>query len=252
MAHHMMRLVFSGSRREAEAYIRQLPGMLAGTIPDPVGLSRRLQLRAGVALLSQIQQDFITKSRGGTGRDGIQWPPLKPETIAARRTTKGEKKSLGIGKGERPSLTAAQDAAWRKKFASVLAWAVAEMGEAEAKAYAGRVAWHHVKTAMGAKTVLELLGSRQVDMLRDTGELFRSLTPGVADRPEEGQILRPEAGRVVVGTNKKPWHHEGTSTIPARPLWPLDGSIPSAWWPAINNAITSGISEAIPDLIGGA
>src|SRR5437868_10069394 len=51
-------------------------------------------------------------------------------------------------------------------------------------------------------------------ILRDTGLLFNSLSPGISARPNPGQV--------IVGTNdpKAAWHHRGTTTIPARPLWP--------------------------------
>lgn len=246
-------LTFRGTRAEAEAAIRDLPAALAGRVPDAYGLARSLQLRAGVALLSQVQQAFITKSRGGVGSDGISWAPLKPASIAARRTVKGERKSLGItGEAPRPSLTPAQNEAWKKKFLATLRWARVDMDEKEAKIYAAKVAWSFVKS-QGAKTVLEILGSRKVDILRDTGELLRSLTPGVADRPSgaPGQVFRPELGRVVVGTNKKTWHHKGIpGKLPARKLWPDGDHIPDAWWVHINEAIQTGLMEALPTLLG--
>ena len=61
----------------------------------------------GVDLLSKAQQDYRTKSRGGTGTDGIQWKPLAASTIKAkgkrgkgnekRKTTKGGKARPGAG-----------------------------------------------------------------------------------------------------------------------------------------------------------
>lgn len=55
----------------------------------------------GVRVLSFSKQDYITKSRGGTGTDGIKWKPLEYETIlaknrrgkrnATRKTTKSGK-----------------------------------------------------------------------------------------------------------------------------------------------------------------
>lgn len=38
----------------------------------------------GVAILSDSQQAYRTKSRGGVGSDGIRWSPLKPSTIAKK------------------------------------------------------------------------------------------------------------------------------------------------------------------------
>lgn len=63
----------------------------------------------GVKLLSFAKQDYRTKSRGGTGTDGITWKPLAAATIkrkngtstgkknSKRRVTKGGKARPGIG-----------------------------------------------------------------------------------------------------------------------------------------------------------
>jgi len=51
----------------------------------------------GVQLLQFTQLDYVTKSNGGTGTDGITWAPIKPETLAARN--KG-KKNAGKFKGQ--------------------------------------------------------------------------------------------------------------------------------------------------------
>ena len=126
--------------------------MLSGKIPDPSGQVQALMMRVGITLLSEVQRDFITKARGGTGRDGIKWEPLKPQTVHRRR-------GHGVG---------------------------------------------------------------GVEILRDTGELFRSLEPGLGTQPSgaSGQVFELEPGAVTIGTNKKPWHHRGNERLPARPLWP--------------------------------
>jgi hypothetical protein len=182
-------VVFRGTREELRRLLRDLPLVLAGRAPDPLGIARGLQLRLGTTLLSKVQQDFITKSRGGVGTDGVKWAPLSPKTIARRR--KGPK-----GKGK------------KKKAAPA-----------------------------------------PVDILRNTGELLRSLSPGVDEKPSgaPGQVFdvsRP--GVIVVGTNKKPYHHKGIpGRLPARPLWPVDGKIPGAWLPAIHLAAARGVLRAI-------
>lgn len=252
-----MDVTFQGTRAEATALIASIPAILAGTAADPFGVANRVKLRAGVALLSEVQQDFITKSRGGRGRDGIQWPALKPETVAQRRVTAAEKKAAGI-KGERVRgyLTPEQDREWRKKFRSVFLAARRDVSAEAARRIAFGAAWKWVKERFGAQTRKELFGGRKVDILRDTGELFRSITPGVEYTPSgaPGQVFDvTQPGRVVVGTNKKPWHQHGRPErgLPARPLWPEDGSIPDAWWPGVNDAITTGITEAVAAVLRG-
>jgi len=180
----MATVVFSGSRADLARLIQRLPRLLAGLEPDIYGIARGLQLRLGVALLSKIQQDFITKARGGLGDDGIRWPPLKPATIARRR---------GGGLGG-------------------------------------------------------------VEILRDTGELIRSFSPGVEDRPSgaDGQVFELKPGLVRVGTNKKPWHHRGVKNkLPARSFWPLDGRLPAAWWRYLLRVYGRGLARALTILLSG-
>jgi hypothetical protein len=61
----------------------------------------------GVQVLSFVSLDYDTKSRGGTGTDGIAWKPLAASTIAKksvrgkinekRKTTKSGKARPGVG-----------------------------------------------------------------------------------------------------------------------------------------------------------
>jgi len=89
-----------------------------------------------------------------------------------------------------------------------------------------------------------------VEILRDTSRLLRSLTPGVDGRPVgPDQVVQTPPGRVIVGTNVKyaKWHQEGTSRMPARPIFPA--AIPPAWWPAITAAGARGLLAAVAILV---
>lgn len=162
-----------GDAESAREFVTELPALLAGRAPDPTGIAEGILLGMGMALLGEVQRDFITKARGGVGRDGIKWEPLKEETVRRRRKGKGKATHAG-----------------------------------------------------------------DVEILRDTGELFRSLTPGINP---PGQIADISPGLVKVGTDKKPWHQHGNDNLPARPLWPQDGSIPEAWLPALWQSLADGI-----------
>lgn len=245
------RVEFVGTPEEAIRTLYDLPGILAGTIPDRYGLVKLVQVRVAVAMLREVQLDFITKMRGGRGRDGIQWPPLKPETIAQRRITAAEFKAAKLDKKRhkhRGILSEEMDLEWRKKFGQVMAWARMDRDEKSAKGLAAALAWKHVKS-LGAKTRLELFGNRVVDILRDTAKLFRSLSPGFSETNlpmplPEGQVIIIAPGRIAVGSSEKPWHHEGIpGRLPSRPFWPLSGEIPAAWWEGINRAFVAGIQE---------
>ena len=248
----MATINYRGTPDDVRRLLRLLPAMLSGKAADPYAVVRGIQFRVANVVLSKIQQSFLVKSRGGTA-DGIQWPPLKPSTIAQRAVSKADRKRGGVSERdwkqrERGLLTPEQNMLWRKKFAKSLAWLRLDMSEGAARARAAQIAWKYVKQELGAKTRLQVFGSRVVDSLRDTGELFRSLSAGVDDQLSgaEGQIVRVPTGAIIVGTNVKPWHHAGIpGKLPARPLWPLSGDIPDSWWPAINKAVLRGVQAAI-------
>jgi hypothetical protein len=143
-------------------------------------------------------------------------------------------------------LTKAQDREWRAIFRTMLGRLQAQ-GDADAAGHAAAIAWTILKQH-GAQTKLAVLGGRQVDILRDTGELFRSLTPGVDDKPSgaDGQIFNVRPGGIIVGTNKKPWHHTGIpGRLPKRLLWPENGILPDKWIDWIEKAGIRGIANAI-------
>lgn len=195
-------IYFRGTSEQARRMIAQLPTILAGRAADAAQVARGVQLRVATALLSQVQQDFLVKSRGGTGKDGVKWPPLSPRTVAARRRTKADEKAFRSAKKRDPKLTA-----------------------------------------------LAFYGSRTVDMLRDTARLLRSLTPGVEDRPAANpdQVIRLGRGQLILGSNC-PYlgtHQFGSKHVPARPVFPLRGVVPAAYWPSIYAAFARGIVAAL-------
>lgn len=247
----MTQVIFKGSRDDLRQLLRSLPAILAGKAPDPLKIAHGLQLRLGVALLSKVQQAFVVKSRGGTGDDGITWRKMKPQSIAQRRSTKQELRQLGAGgKRVRGLLTPAEDRKWRAIFAATKARLMAKFGlsDHEASAKAAQLAWSILKS-QGAKTKLAVLGSRQVDMCRDTGIYFRSLSPGVDDRPSGAadQVFETPPGRVIVGTNVP--YAERQHQM--RPLWPAGGQLPASWWQHLAKVAVRGAARAASLLVQG-
>lgn len=244
-------VTFRGRRSEVRDMLEKT---LASTNGDSEGVLYGLKLRVGQALLSQIHQDFIIKMHGGTGFDGIKWKPLSPKTIAQRRVSSADRKEAGLTRANRNRglLTAEENRQWKQLFVSKLARLRLDMPDKDAKGIAAAHAWTVLKY-LGAKTKLAVFGNRKVDILRDTGELLRSFSPGVADHPSgaEGQVFRLEGNVVAVGSNKKPQHHKGIpGKLPARPFWPLDDVIPEPWWPAIRIAAVNGMHTAARLLFG--
>ena len=243
---------YAGTAAEARETARALVKMLAGTDSRGDSIARGVWFALGFAVLQDIQNDFITMARGGTGEAGNCWPPLAPATLAYhRRFGPGEqaalKKAAGLGKKHRYApgdkkglLSAEQLARWRKIYSQAYARLMMSYPDNVAKSRAAGTAWIILKKE-GAKTMLQVYGSRTVEILRDTGILFNSLTPGVLD--PAGNYSKPTldggaeqiadliAGGVIVGSNV-PYaatHNYGdpSRNIPARPFLPA--VIPDVW-----------------------
>lgn len=92
------------------------------------------------------------------------------------------------------------------------------------------------------------LKSRQGEILRDTGILLNSFSPG-----DPGNILDPGGGIIKVGSNVPyaGYQHEGTETIPARPLWPPADRWPSRWRLGLLKEIERGLERLVEDLLRG-
>lgn len=248
---------FRGGRREAERIIRALVGTITGHGSQYEDLARGVFCSVGFAALSDIQEDFKVKARGGTGADGSTWPRLSPKTLAySRRFGPGEqsrlKKAAGLSGanrfspgGNRGLLTAQQLKRWRQVYGTRLARLAATMPLSEAKAKAAQIAWAVLK-AEGAKTKLDVYGNRQHEALRDTGILFNSLSMGRLDNGWSGseyvkpsgpggdqQVFETLRNGVIVGTNV-PYarvHNEGDPKkgIPERRFIPKEGQVPQVW-----------------------
>ncbi len=263
-------------RANVREALRKLVEGLAGRQNELDYLTRGIRLRIGMVALACVQETFVVKAGGGTGDDGIKWDPLKKETVANRPI--GPKdvlslKAIGItkrkhgygarkqdsstqdvlGRQKRSFLTDAQDKRWKAIFAfnKINLMAKHGLGDGESSARAAAIAWATLK-AEGAKTKLDVLGSRTVQIGRDTGRLFNSLSPGIPEPEQhsilaappdapvaEDRILRDEVGAVVVGSNVV---YAGRFHA-KRQLWP--DQLPPAWEIRIVDAAMSGIAEAV-------
>ncbi len=267
---------FRGSRQQAKEIVYQLAGMLTGKVRDSANIAKGVFLAIGFAALSDVKADFVRKARGGRGEDGETWPKLSKAYLAyQRRFGPGEQKALkaaaGVGAaqrfgvaGNKGLLTKAQQKRWNGLFARLLARYLLSMPAGEAKARAAQVAWATVKRE-GAKTMLEVYGNRTVEILRDTGILLNSLSPGriAGDSYEKPsgdggaeQIFETIANGVIVGTNV-PYaasHNYGDAKrgIPKRQFLPPVP--PAAWvdrWLGVaNDALLAAARRVF--LIGGA
>ena len=239
-------ITFRGTKSELMELATGLGEVLAGNAPDSLGIAKGLATVLGFAALSSIKDAFIIKSRGGTDEMGIKWPPLSPATIAARKVSREEEKSS-------PDIKDRQAVA-RREEKKRMRTLPPGMNPKEARAIARRYGQIKATRETGRKKI-EVLGFRQVNILRDTGKMFNSLQPGrlngssyspPTDEGGENQIFEATPGLVTVGTRdvKFPTHNFGRPAmkdkngrtlpaIPRRQVFPdSNAEIPSQWWEA--------------------
>lgn len=233
------------SRREIVRILRRLPGLAAGRGGGLGSLRQVLMVRMGLALLKRIKDAFIIKAAGGTDDAGERWKPLSPMTIAYRRRHPKLNRQGGATKSwvpksanraaDAPSymLTPRQRERWWALYRHFLHLYHGD------KSHAAATAWT-ISKAEGARTLMSVYGQMPVLILRDTGLLLNSLSPGCT--PEDAgptppkvkhQIFRGSRGEVVIGSNRQ-WvltHHDGVpGRIPQRRLWPKPEQWPPSWW----------------------
>ena len=267
----MANLVFRGSKKYAKNIISSVVKMLTGKEPDRGGLARGVHLAIGTQALSLIHEDFVVKSRGGTGKIGGKWQKLTRAYLAyQRRFGKGEQSALkkaagaergashGVG-GNRGLLTKSQVELWNRTFADRFARFQMSMPDAAAKARAAAVAWIVVKKA-GGKTMIDVYGGREVEILKDTGILLNSLSAGeirggVHRKPKvkggADQIVENLKNGVIVGTNVKyaAAHNYGVpGRLPRRQFLP-DGDLPDEWNGHMEDVLERAITELAEQLI---
>jgi hypothetical protein len=258
--------ITADEKPELVELLRRLPAILAGNAPDVHGIAAGFKARLGYALLSLIAPNFNELGRGMPGVDGTKWAPLSPAYLAyKRRFGPGEQKKLkeqhGLGRGHRFSpggkqglLNSAQLKEWNKIYAFHLKALAFRMPFEQAKQAASGIAWNKMK-AQGAKTKLEVYGSRTVQILVDTGRLRDSIQPGILfEQGPEANYQSPAGGqdqlfdvdtpgKLIVGSNDKKasWHHNAKPPRKRRRLWPE--TFPSDWWRQILGTAISGLQR---------
>lgn len=227
------------------------------------GAADAMMVRVGMAALGRIRTAFVDKSRGGTDEAGDRWAPLSPKTIAYSRRHRKKpgdpRQSQVFSRAKRlpwvprpkvratyaPSyaLTAKQRDRWWDLYRRGLAMFRGDKG------HAARRAWVILKSE-GATTLIAEYGGAKVDILRDTGLLLNSLSPGTTV-PE--QVFRVLPGEVIVGTNRKgaAAHHRGIpGRLPQRRLWPEPRRWPPTWWLDIAETARGGLIDLIIHVLG--
>ena len=208
----MAAVYFRGTRYAARQLAYRLVSMLTGREADSQGLARGVFTAIGYAALSDIKDDYVRKAKGGQGEDGVTWPALSPRTIAARRIGPGDKQQPHIAERLKAEKDAAKEA--RAKFTAdsavkrkkLVARFSLSMPADEARARASAVIASERKAAnfglRGKFAVTDATGQRRVDvmsqrtveMLRDTGVLLNSLSPGEISGEGGSTTYTPPSG----------------------------------------------------------
>lgn len=211
--------------------------VVAACGPTGSSFGDSIKLLVGTLAMSKIQQWFEIKADGGTDPAGLKWKDLTPETKAYSRRIPGYKRKAV---GEKPFglLTKPQQELWDKEYRKAYARFAFRLPQKEAAAAAGRIAWSAVKRA-GGKTLIGVYGGRNVKILRDTGVLLSSLSPGSTSEGSEDRILQPIDGGVVVGTNVA----YAAKMNATRPLWPDPDTWPESVWVGIAVKVAEATAE---------
>lgn len=223
------------TKEEAKKLIRNLPAIMSGSKPSQFGLHKIFWGAIAYSMFESIWTAFIIKSLGGTDDLGNSWPDLAQSTKAykiaaneggtpanivrrarvnAKLNKAGERQGLGL-------LTPGEYKKWKQIFGTIYHNYVSRYGEAEAKQMAGQIAWTRLKE-MGAVTKWDVLGTRDLLIMRRSERLGDSLSPGNFDpnvgyrKSGKDQIFILQRGQMVMGTNVEyaEMHNK------TRPVWP--------------------------------
>lgn len=169
---------------------------------------------------TSVSQAYDIKSAGGEDELGIVWPDLTHRTKAYSRKELRHGVPLPNISPHRPTLTETQNNVWKDVYLSQLAsypsisaeyqgvkqqtfaFLVQIEDERRAASRAASYAWAEVKDRYGAKTLLEIIGTKQADILKDTLRLRKSYEPtgGLPYNPGPDQVFRPKVGGLALGS----------------------------------------------------
>lgn len=220
-----------------EDAIYSIPSFVAGsgqTIP-PISNEHATSfaLRIATVIMSNLRQAYIVKAQHGTDEAGLKWPELSPRTIAARlarvkSTRKFHEDVVAANRRFRLARQRLQDVP----------------GDAARRLEHTRAANELVRASKKLREAGE-----NMEILRDTGRLFNSLSPGVKGDLMSDGILEVSPGQATFGTNVEyaERHHLGdpSTHLPQRRLWAEPQAWPDIWWKDIGEAVATGIAEIV-------
>lgn len=158
----------------------------------------------GVQLLSYAKLDYVTKSRGGTGTDGIKWAPIKVGTILARLRKAGHIKSRPVAGTNRQTSVVAKTVKANEALFKQLARAGVKFRDKKGKVVKGNSPRAKAGNTVGvtkavrSKSVTLSPGSYQIGV--DTGLQLNSASPGYKGNDGKGgNVFQQDDVSVTVG-----------------------------------------------------
>jgi hypothetical protein len=213
------------TKAQVAAILRNGTRAIHGAGPDTYGFAKVFYGAIAHSLFASIYAACIAKSQHGRDELGFRWVDLKPETKAYSR--KDARAGVPLpGPKYRPTLTPAQDKAWRGRFAGVMRH-LEKKGVGSSPEISAGSAWNFVKERLGAMPLIDILREKKIPLLAESGDLLQSLAPaeisadGQYRRTNYKQIFRVSKGALTVGTAVP----HATAVDRVRPLWPKDISV---------------------------
>lgn len=255
------------TKREVQAIIQNGIRAVNSAGPDSYGFARVFWGAIAQSLFLSIHTAFLAKSNHGSDELGLSWVDLTPQYKTYGRMDA----RVGIplpGPKYRPTLTPAQDKAWRGVFARIAfklnrsltskkqrqSLSRKELDVLRGKKrrqgmdIAAASAWIFVKEHMDAHPLIELCPPRKVPLLVKTHRLVDSLEPaplasdGSYHPLNQDQVFRVRGGELTLGT-RVPY---AEYLDPKRPLWPRDISI---WMDRATEAGRDAIQERLAQVL---
>jgi hypothetical protein len=206
--------------------IALIPSIIRGTEKDKHGLHNRFWGAVALSMFESMSKAFDKKSQQGADDLGLTWHDITPHTKAySRKLTTGDAPGLRSNFSNKNTiglLSPKQYKQWKGIFAAVFMRQKDKLGETEAKIYAGKVAWTKMKER-GASTKIDVLGNRNLLVMRNTEKLYRSFLPGKLSsksyrKYNKDQVYIVKKGQITVGTSVE----YASDVFDLRPLWAGD------------------------------
>ena len=200
---------------------------ISGERFDRYGVGRVFWSTLAAEFYSRLYASYKVRSEGGSDDLGNSIAPLAKTTIAMRPIARGSLGSLGLTKQsgtalqdrQRGLLSPSENREWRQIYSRVLTSLIPRVGVDRAKQIAAAVAWKKLKEK-GALTKKDLLGRRDVLIMRVTDAIFNSLKPANSGsrgyRARRNQIYEQTGKQLVLGTEVEyaKFHNNTRPVIP--------------------------------------